>query len=124
VATTGVLGQNGEDDRTPAQDQDTYNFAGKAGEKVEITLDRDGSRGSAGKIATLRVRTASGSVLAQRTGSVPLSLELALPGPVEVVVRRQPGDGDAFRGYYALEVVAESGDIGDRQLKPSVNVEQ
>lgn len=118
-----VLGQNGEGDTTPAQDRDTFKFAGKAGEGVEVRLDRDASSGSAGKIATLHVRAPSGAVLAQRTGTVPLSLKLTLPGPVEVAVLRQPSDGEAFRGYYQLAVTPEAGALGDRQLVPSADVE-
>jgi hypothetical protein len=124
VATvSGVLGFNGEDDETPRQDLDTYSFAGKAGEKVAVKLDRDGGSGSLGEVATLRVRTPAGAVLGQRIGPVPLSLELTLPGPVEITALRQSGDGEPFRGYYALEVAPASGDVGDRQLKPTANVE-
>ena len=41
-----------------------------------------------------------------------------------MAVLRQPGDGEPLRGDYALEVAPESGDVGDRQLKPTANVEQ
>jgi hypothetical protein len=118
-----ALGQNGEDDASPAQDLDTYSFEGKPGEKVEVRLGRDGSLGSAGEVATLLVRTASGAPLAQRTGAVPLSLDMTLPGTVEVAVSRQPGNGDPLRGYYQLEIIPKSGDIGDRKLRPTENVE-
>lgn len=121
---SSVLGQNGEDDASPAQDLDTYSFEGKPGEKVEVRLGRDGSGGSAGEVATLLVRAANGTVLGQRTGAVPLSLDVTLPGTVEVAVSRRPGDGDPLRGYYDLEVIPTSGDIGDRKLRPSPNVEQ
>jgi hypothetical protein len=124
AATGSVLGQNGEADETPAQDIDTFRFAGEPGEKVKVTLDRDGGSGSAGEVATLRVRAASGAVVAQRTGPVPLALDATLPGPVEITVLRQPGEGDAFRGYYGLEVALRSGAVGDRQLVPSTDVEQ
>lgn len=119
----GALGQNGEPDGTPAQDIDTFRFAGKAGEKVTVTLDRDGGAGSDGQIAKLRVSLPAGNVLGERTGSIPLVLDVILPGPVEIAVQRQGGVGDPFRGSYALEVVAQSGDIGDRQLRPTANVE-
>lgn len=123
LSSGGVLGQNGEDDTSPARDVDTYSFQGKPGEKIEITLGRDGSAGSAGEIATLRVRGQGGGVIGRRSGPVPLALELTLPGPVEIAVLRAPGVGDAFRGFYALSVEAESGDIGDRLLRPGPNVE-
>ena len=124
AAMTSVLGQNGEDDRTPAQDEDTFTLVGNLGEQVTFRLGRDGSGGSAGEVATLRVRAASGAPLGQRTGAVPLSLEVTLPGTVEVAVSREPGHGDPLRGYYELEVIAKSGDIGERKLRPSANVEQ
>ena len=120
-----VLGQNGEDDSTLARDVDSFTLAGRAGERVEFTLDRDGTAGSTGQIATLRVHAKSGGVIGERTGTVPIELELTLPGSVEVAVIRNgagPG-GDAFRGYYSLEAWPQSGDIGRRQLVPSVNVE-
>ncbi|MGD9508901.1 MAG: hypothetical protein AB7O95_08405 [Geminicoccaceae bacterium] len=121
---TGVLGQNGESDDSPGQDLDTYSFEGKPGQKMEIRLDRDGSGGSAGEVATLRVRAAGGAVLGQRTGAVPLSLDVTVPGTIEVAVSRRPGHGDPFRGYYELEVIPQSGDIGERKLRPSADVEQ
>lgn len=124
VKATSVLGQNGEDDASPAQDLDTYSFAGKPGEKVEVRLGRDGSGGSAGEVATLRVRATNGAVLGQRTGTVPLSLDVTLPGTVEVAVSRQRGNGDPLRGYYELEIIPQSGDIGERKLRPSADVEQ
>ena len=119
-----VLGQNGEDDASPARDSDTFRFAGKPGENVEVKLGRDGSGGSAGEVVTLRVRAANGgTTLGQRTGAVPLSLDVTLPGAVEIDVSRQPGHGDPLRGYYELEVIPPSGDIGERKLRPTANVE-
>jgi len=119
---TGVLAQNGEDDASPAQDVDTYTFVGKPG-PATFRLDRDGSGGSAGEVATLRVRATNGAVLGQRTGAVPLSLDVTLPGTVEIAVLRQPGHGDPLHGYYQLEVIPKSGDIGERKLRPTANVE-
>ena len=84
----------------------------------------DGGSGSAGEVATLRVRTPNGAVLGERTGVVPLALDVTLPGTVEIAVSRQLGHGDPLRGYYVLEVIPQSGDIGDRKLRPSANVEQ
>ncbi|MGD9508902.1 MAG: hypothetical protein AB7I59_00160 [Geminicoccaceae bacterium] len=124
--TRSILGQTGEADDTPAQDVDSFTFAGKAGERVELVLDRDGSAGSAGEIATLRVRGGSGGVIGERTGPVPIRLELRLPGRVEITVARngaKPG-GNAFRGYYQLKVAPVSGELGGRLLVPAVDVEQ
>ena len=41
-----------------------------------------------------------------------------------MAVLRQPGDSEPLRGDYALEVVAEAGDVGDRSFGPSANVER
>ena len=62
-------------------------------------------------------------MLGQRTGAVPLSLELTLPGMVEVAVSIQPGGGEPLRGSYVLQVISKSGDIGERKLRPTRNVE-
>jgi hypothetical protein len=124
AAVTGVLGQTGEADDTPARDVDTYGFAGRPGEQVEISLGRDGSGGSAGAVATLRLRARDGGAIGERTGRVPLSLDATLPGPIEISVLRRPGDGDALRGSYTLEVTPRAGDSQGRQLAPSLDVEQ
>ena len=120
---TSVLGQNGEDGASPQQDIDTYSFAGKSGEAVDIKLGRDDSAGSAGDIATLRVRSPNGRVVAERIGAVPLALKATLSGPVEISVLRGPSGGAGLRGGYELEVVPASGDIGERKLRPTENVE-
>ena len=121
---TSILSQTGEDDASPAQDVDTYRFKGKPGQNVKIELSREGSGGSAGAVATLRVRAVNGATLGARTGAVPLSLNVTTPGAIEIDVSRRPGDGDALRGYYKLEITPPSGDIGDRTLTPGLNVEQ
>ena len=64
-----------------------------------------------------------GAVLAQRTGAVPLSLDVTLPGKVEIAVSRQPGKAAPLRGYYDLQVTPASGNIGERVLTPTTNVE-
>ena len=118
-----VLGQTGEADETPAQDTDTYRFAGKAGEKVEVSLERDGSAGSIGAVATLRLRAQGGAVLGEETGPVPLRLKATLPGEVEVLVLRDGQSGNPLRGGYALEMKPVSGDLDGRALRPTENVE-
>jgi hypothetical protein len=118
-----ILGQNGEADESPAQDTDTYRFAGRAGEKATVSLDRDGSIGSLGAVATLRLRATGGPVLAERTGAVPLKLDATLPGDVDIVVLRDGRTGHGLRGGYALAVTPASGDLDGRALRPTGNVE-
>jgi hypothetical protein len=86
-------------------------------------LYRDGSTGSLGAVATLRLRGKSGAILGERSGPVPLKLKATLPGEVEIVVLRDRKAGNALRGGYALEVMPTSGDLGGRALRPSENVE-
>ena len=123
LTASGTLGQTGEADPTPGRDRDGYRFAGQPGEKVTFRLDRDGRGGSIGEVATLRVRAADGALLAQRRGAVPLTLDATLPGPVGIVVSREPGDGEPFRGAYALTVAPASKNTGIRTLVPAENVE-
>ena len=123
VVARSILGQTGEADATPAQDTDTYRFAGEAGEKVEVGLDRDGSTGSLGAVATLRLRAKGGAVLGEETGPVPLRLKATLPGEVEVVVLRDAKSGNPLRGGYALELKPASGELDGRALRPTENVE-
>ena len=123
---SSVLGQNGEADKTPAQDIDTFTFAAKGDERVTLTLDRDGARGGTGTTATVRVRAKSGGVVGERRGAVPIRFAMTLPGPVEIEVARsaaRPSE-DSFRGYYQLQITAASGDLGGRLLIPANNVEQ
>ena len=124
IVARSILGQTGEADSTPAQDTDTYRFAGKAGEKVEVSLDRDGSTGSLGAVATLRLRAQGGAVLVEETGPVPLRLKATLPGAVEVLVLRDGKAGNPLRGGYALELKPLSGDLDGRALRPTENVEE
>jgi hypothetical protein len=123
LTATGTLGQTGEADQTPGKDRDGYRFVGGPGEKVTFRLERDGRGGSAGDVATLRVRTPDGAVLAQRRGAVPFTLDATLPGPVGIVVLREPGEGEPFRGAYALTVAPASKAIGTRSLVPAQDVE-
>ena len=118
-----VLGQTGEGDPTRAEDRDTYVFAGKAGEAVEVVLDRDGSTGSVGAVATLRLRSRGGAVLGEDTGPVPLRLKATLPGEVEVLVLRDGKANNALRGGYEISVTPASGDLEGRSLRPTENVE-
>jgi hypothetical protein len=118
-----VLGQTGEADDTPAQDIDTYRFAGEAGEKIEVSLERDGSSGSLGAVATLRLRARGGAMLGEATGPVPLRLKATLPDEVEVIVLRDGKTGNALRGGYVIELKPVSGELGGRTLRPSENVE-
>jgi hypothetical protein len=91
---------------------DRFRFEGKAGDTIEVVLDRDGARGSDGELARLRLRGERGAALGEREGAVPLKLKATLPAAgsyvIEVAeVADRPG-GEAFRGYYPLGVDSAS----------------
>jgi hypothetical protein len=122
ITANAVLGHDGEDARR-AQDLDTWDLRGTPGERVVLTLDRDGSAGSTGETALLRVLNQGGGAIARRRGLLPIELNLTLPGPVQIIVQRQADAGDTFRGGYSLAVrLLSSSDVSER-LTPSENVE-
>lgn len=85
VAAHSVLGQDGED-ASREQDLDTWDVGGRPGERIVLTLDRDGSTGSTGGTALLRVLNQGGGEIARRRGVLPIELNLTLPGPVQIIV--------------------------------------
>lgn len=118
---TSVLGQDGEDAET-RQDVDTFVFAGRSGEQVEVELAVDGSSGAINGEATLRVVDPPNTVLAEKKGSLPLRLKATLNGEVQVQVIRGASP-NAFRGFYTVEVTPPGG-VGQRLLRPTESVEQ
>jgi hypothetical protein len=90
--------------------QSAFLVNGAAGDAVNVTLDRDGSKGSTGEIAQLRVVAAGGAILAQQQGALPLVLQATLPnsGTFEIDAVEVPaaaaGASGSFRGYFTLEV--------------------
>jgi hypothetical protein len=101
--------------RPPARDQarlggsDHYRFEGQAGDTVELTLERDGGRGSAGELARLSLREENGGGLDRLEGAVPLELEVTLPASGHYVIEVADGSGgEAFRGHYHLRVTSTS----------------
>jgi hypothetical protein len=120
--TRSVLGFDGED-ATPRSDIDTFDFTGKSGETLEVTLERDGASGSIGSEATLRVQDPSGGTLAEDTGTLPLRVELHVNGPVAVSVLKRSGEGSGLSRRLRAERGAQGGQIGSRALRPRHNVE-
>jgi hypothetical protein len=113
----GARGAGGRTDR------DAFDFPGKAGERVRVVLDRDGTAGGEGDTATLALASRAGQELARRTGKVPLKLDATL-ADAGLVVRVVPADGaGAFRGGYKLAVRPRSTQIAGRLLRPLANVE-
>ncbi len=99
-----------------------FRVEGAAGDTVTMTLDRDGSKGSTGEVAQLRLTTEGGTVLAQQQGAVPLQLTATLPSSGRFLTQAvevpnsAAGSGGAFRGYYTLAATDNSGN--EVQLEP------
>ena len=107
-------------------DIDTYEFPTMAGEELEIVLDRDGSAGSDGSIARLRVRDAFGELIDQETGPLPLTLNVTAPSDDGVLIAIESVDADddeGFRGGYTIEITSEDGSVGARLTEPRTDVE-
>lgn len=122
IETAGFLGHTGN----PAHgDRDVYDFAGRPGESVRVRLDRDGTGGGTGEAATLKVESKSGAALAQKTGKLPITLDVTLAdaGIALSAVSAEGGPGDPYRGGYVLSVRPGSGKAEERLLRPRPNVE-
>lgn len=121
IEAAGFLGHTAG----PGGDRDTYDLAGRPGERLRVKLDRDGAAGGTGEVATVEVKSLSGAALSQRTGRLPFTLDLTLAdaGVVLEVGSAQARQGDAFRGGYILSVRPGAGKVGERLLKPRRNVE-
>ena len=116
VAAAGFLGHNEQEPGAAAgtpRGSDHFRFEGRAGDTVELVLDRDGARGSMGKVAQLSLRGGGGGVLGKRRGAVPLQLKATLPAAgryrVEVAEVDGGSGGEPFRGHYRLRVTSGSG---------------
>ena len=100
-------GANQPAQRVVGRGSDHFQFAGRAGDTVELTLDRDGARGSTGEVARLSL-AGGGGVLGKRQGALPLELKATLPtaGRYRVEVAEVDGGsgGEPFRGHYRLRV--------------------
>ena len=82
AAAAGFLG----DASSLRHDRDGFRFDGQAGEKIAVTLDRSGSRGSTGTNARLVLRDGGGRQLGVVSGALPLKLAATLPAAGRYVV--------------------------------------
>ncbi len=112
--------------RMPGQtSQSAFLVNGTAGDAVTVTLDRDGSKGSTGEIAQLRVVATGGAMLAQQQGALPLALQATLPssGTFEIDAVETPeaaaGSGGPFHGYFTLEVSSSESPVELGPLPPT-----
>ena len=103
---------------------DSFRFEGKAGDTIELVLDRDGAQGSAGKLARIpctrawcRLGGARGRRAAQAQGHLAGGGRLCGPRGGG---RGGPG-GEPFRGYYQLRV--DSASNAEILLEPLESVE-
>jgi hypothetical protein len=123
AAAPGFLGDAGTP--TVGGDADHFEFAGKAGERLRVLVDRDGTAGSVGEVASVEVTSRSGQPLAQKTGKLPITLDVVMADASAGFVVRSAGDkvANVFRGAYVLSVTPEGGKVGGRLLQPRTSVE-
>lgn len=123
TATASFLGHPGTAGTT-AGDADVFDFSGTAGERVRVTLDRDGSAGGTDGIVRLELKSVGGQALAGKSGRLPIELvtNLADAG-LQVHVLSAGGQGSRYRGGYIVEVKPAGGEVGDRLLRPRPGVE-
>jgi hypothetical protein len=92
---------------------DHFRFEGRAGDTIELALERDGARGSTGELARLSLGGERGDALGKREGALPLELKATLPATghyrIEVAEVAGGSGGEAFRGHYRLRVSSASG---------------
>jgi hypothetical protein len=120
VTTRAFLGDSPEASR----DRDTFQFAGDAGETVNVTLGPDNHSGHHGALARMAV-VGEGGVMGKVSGPVPLALTARLPraGTYRVVVQESKDSkaGQAFRGTYVVEMTPSS--AAPTMLEPLRSVE-
>ena len=118
--TTAFLGAS-EKENQP--DTDVFNFTAAAGEHVTIEMTADNVQGSLGAAVHLLLKDSRGRKIANASGSVPLTVNAALPraDTYAIVVEETPKEANAFRGYYRLRVKSASG--ATLSLEPQRSVE-
>jgi hypothetical protein len=122
VTTRAFLGDSPEGSR----DRDAFQFAGDAGETVNLTLGPDNRSGHHGALARMAVvGEGAGGVLGKASGPVPLALTARLPraGTYRVVVQESQDSkaGQAFRGPYVVQMTPSS--AAPTMLEPLRSVE-
>ena len=108
AAAAGFLG----DASSPGPDRDAFSFDGQAGEKITVTLDRNGTSGGTGKTARLVLRDGSGRRLAGDAGALPLKLAVTLPAAGSYAVEAVEAGSDSgkrFRGNFLVTVRSGAG---------------
>jgi hypothetical protein len=127
ASTAGRLCSILGNDPSPSQlDHDVFRFDGVAGERIVLTLERDGAGTSEGDRATLLLVDAiRGVMLTGTDGVLPGQIAMALPrtGRYHVVVAEQITSLRAarFRGAYCLSLDASAG--AQQTLAPHSGVE-
>ncbi len=104
----------GNDPKPSLLDQDIFEFQGKAGDSIAITLEKDASGTSSGDRASLILKQKGKlSLLRLDRSDLPNQVSATLPkaGAYQVIVGEQPKilRGQPFRGDYCLTLDAPSG---------------
>jgi hypothetical protein len=107
------------DAASPGRDRDVFRFDGVAGDAITVRLERDGARGSSGKIAKLSLDAVGGGTLRAKEGAVPLEFKVSLPstGNFALEATEVQDAAASFRGYYRLSVTSARG--AQPLLKPA-----
>jgi hypothetical protein len=104
---------------TGQRDRDVFRFDGVAGDTITVRLERDGARGSSGKIAKLSLDAVRGGTLRATEGALPLEFKVSLPSTgnfaLEATEVQEAAAG--FRGYFRLSVTSARG--AQPLLKPA-----
>ena len=94
-----------------------------AGDTVTVRLEREGARGSSGKIAKLSLDAVGGGTLGTKEGAVPLEFKVSLPstGHFALAATEAAGRGGLVPGHYRLSVTSARG--AQPLLKPAESTE-
>ena len=90
-----------------------------AGDTITVRLERDGARGSSGKIAKLTLGSVGGGTLRAKEGALPLEFKVSLPstGNFALEATEVQDAANGFRGYFRLSVTSARG--AQPLLKPA-----
>jgi len=116
----------GNDPKPSLLDQDIFEFRGKAGDALTITLEKDTSGTTSGDRASLILKQKGKLTLLKLDRSdLPNKVDLALPrtGTYQVIVGEEPKifRGKQFRGNYCLTLGGPQGTL--ETFKPTAWVE-
>jgi sugar lactone lactonase YvrE len=117
----------GNDPKPSLLDQDIFEFQGRAGDSIAVTLDKDLSGTTSGdRVSLILIQKGRLSILKLDRSDLPNQVALTLPraGTYQVIVAEEPKilRGKQFRGNYCLSLEASPSDVVDT-FEPTAWVE-